>query len=287
LGQYVVKELLAHGHAVVSLDLTKPQECVCPTLALDLTKPEALLDHCKDVDAVVHLARNRFPYTETGFNTTSRKWEFADMAGDAGRFNQNVAMTENVLAAAEARAIKKIVCGSSLAAYGLYYPSTELKPEYLPVDEEHPLRPQDPYGLTKLIGETLCAALARRSGAGIASLRFAGVYTEAHYPMLRERKTDPLIRGTGALWSYIDARDAARACRLALEANFDGHHAFNICAPTTIMDTPTRELVRRYLPQVKRVREDLEGNWCGYDPTKAAAMLGFQARHLLLNAALQ
>ena len=35
-------------------------------------------------------------------------------------------MTNNVLAAAEIVGIKKIVCGSSLAVYGLYYPSTEL-----------------------------------------------------------------------------------------------------------------------------------------------------------------
>ena len=48
-----------------------------------------------------------------------------------------------------------------------------------------------------------------------------------------------------------------RACRLAVEANLTGHEAFNICAPTTIMDTPTRELVQRYLPQVEKVRDDV------------------------------
>ena len=105
-----------------------------------------------------------------------------------------------------------------------------MQPEYLPLDEQHPLRPQDPYGLTKLIGEKLCDSLAQRSGAQIASLRLAGVYTEAHRSLLAERKKNPLIRGTGALWSYVDARDAARACRLALEARFTGHEAFNICA---------------------------------------------------------
>ena len=118
-----------------------------------------------------------------------------------------------MLAAAQVCRIGRIVCGSSLAIYGFYYPTTELLPDYLPVDEEHPRRPQDPYGLTKLMGEQLCDALAEKTGAQIASLRLAGVYTEEHRSMLLERRKNPLSRGTGALWSYVDARDAARIDR--------------------------------------------------------------------------
>ncbi|MGH7926448.1 MAG: NAD-dependent epimerase/dehydratase family protein, partial [Candidatus Binatia bacterium] len=246
MGQYVVRELFTHSHAVSSLDAIKPRECPCPTYTVDLKKFDLLVDHFKDLDAVVHLARIRFPYTETGFNVAQQKWEFADTAGDAERFNQNIAITNNVLAAAQAVGVRKIVNGSSLAVYGLYYPAIELRPDYLPVDEVHPLRPQDPYAMTKLVGEKLCDALTCKSDAQIASLRFAGVYTEGHRSMLLERRKNPLIRGTGALWSYIDARDAARACRLALEADFSGHQTFNICASSTIMATPTRELVTRY-----------------------------------------
>ena len=78
-------------------------------------------DRFHDVDAVVHLARIRFPYTENGFNAGTQKWEFSDIAGDARRLNQNVAMANNVLAAAQAAGVKKIVCGLSLAIYGFYY----------------------------------------------------------------------------------------------------------------------------------------------------------------------
>ena len=35
----------------------------------------------------------------------------------------------------------KVVCGSSLAVYGLYYPVRESVPDYLPVDEVHPRPP--------------------------------------------------------------------------------------------------------------------------------------------------
>jgi nucleoside-diphosphate-sugar epimerase len=277
LGQFVVRELFTHSHAVASLDTIKPRECLCPTYTVDLTKFDSLLGHFKNADAVVHLARIRFPYTETGFNVAEQKWKFTDAPGDAERFNQNVAITNNVLAAALESGVKKIVSGSSLAVYGFYYPSTELQPDYLPVDEDHPLRPQDPYGMTKLIGENLCDALGQKSDAQIASLRLAGVYTEAHRSMLLERKKNPIARGTGALWSYIDARDAARACRLALEADFGGHQAFNICARSTIMDTPTQELVGRYLPQVKDVRQGLDDRNSGYRTDKAKRMLRFES----------
>ncbi|HTF93229.1 MAG TPA: NAD(P)-dependent oxidoreductase, partial [Verrucomicrobiae bacterium] len=251
LGQFVVRELFTHAHQVCAIDTVKPRECPCPTYLSDLTKVQPLLDHFKNADAVIHLARQRFPYTETGFNASAQRWEFADIAGDAARFNENVAMTNNVLVAVQAAGVKKLVVGSSLAIYGLYYPVTDLQPEYLPIDEAHPLRPQDPYGLTKAVGEKLCDASSEKSAMQIASLRFSGIYTEEHRAMLAQRKINPTIRGTGALWSYIDVRDAARACRLALEADFSGHQPFNICAPDTIMDTPTAELAEKYLPHVK------------------------------------
>ena len=277
LGQVVLRELFTHAHAVAALDALKPRECPCPTYAVDLTKFEPLLDYFKNADAVVHLARIRFPYTETGFNPATQKWHFDDVAGDAERFQDNIAMTYNVLAAAEACGVKRIVCGSSLAVYGLYYPTAELNPDYLPVDEAHPRRPQDPYGLTKLVGEQLCDAWGQKSGAQIASLRLAGVYTEAHRAMLLERRKDPTLRGTGALWSYIDARDAARACRLALETEFTGHRAFNICAAKTIMEAPTRELAARYLPRVTDIRDGLEGRNSGYSVARARHELRFEA----------
>jgi nucleoside-diphosphate-sugar epimerase len=278
LGQFVVRELFTHAHQVSALDMVKPRECPAPTYVVDLNKAEPLFEHFKNADAVIHLARQRFPYTESGFNSATERWEFPDVAGDAARFNSNVAMTNNVLAAAQAAGVSKVVCGSSLAIYGLYYPVTDLQPDYLPIDEAHPLRPQDPYGLTKIVGEKLCDALSQRSGMQIASLRFSGIYTEEHRSLLTERKKNPTIGGTGALWSYIDVRDAARACRLAIETDFPGHQAFNICAPDTIMDILTRELVSRYLAQVKDLREGLDGRSSGYAVAKAKSVLGFEAK---------
>lgn len=282
LGQFVVRELFTHAHHVAALDAVKPRECPAPTYVADLAKLDGLVEHFKNADAVVHLARIRFPYTETGFDYATQSWRFDDPAGDAELFNRNLALTNNVLTAAQIAGVKKIVCGSSLAIYGLYYPTDKLWPDYLPVDEAHSLRPQDPYGLTKLVGEKLCAAMASRSGAQIVSLRFSGIYTEEHRVMLAKRQGDPRIRGTGALWSYIDARDAARACRLALEADLPGHQDFNIAATTNLANQPIDELAKRYLSEVTDWRSGLHGLASGYSVARAKSLLGFEAKISLL-----
>ena len=85
LGQYVVRELFTHNHAVAALDAIKPRECLCPTYTVDLTKFDSLLEHLNNADALVHLARVRFPYTVNGYNVAEQKWEFADVRGDAER----------------------------------------------------------------------------------------------------------------------------------------------------------------------------------------------------------
>ena len=113
----------------------------------------------------------------------------------------------------------------------------------------------------------------------IASLRFAGISADLTQKNLLERRKNPL-RWAGPLWTYIDVRDAALACRLAVESDFSGHEPFNICAPNTIMTQPTIDLAKEYFPEVK-LRAVLEGNWSGYDCTKARDMLGFTARYLL------
>ena len=279
LGQFTIKELLDHGHEVLSIDRLPSTETVCPSLVIDLLHAEHLAAAFEHADGVIHLARKRFPYTSNGFEPASRTWTTPDVLGDASTFGYNVSISYNVVAAAFAAGVKRLVMGSSLTIYGFYYPARFSVPESLPVDEEHPLRPQDPYSISKLVVEGVCDAFARKSEMQITSLRFAGICTDLTHGVLFERRNNPL-RWTGPLWTYVDVRDAAAACRLAIEASFSGHEAFNVCAPNTIMKTPTAELVREYLPGIKLPESRLDGNWSGYDPGKARKILGFTARYL-------
>jgi nucleoside-diphosphate-sugar epimerase len=82
------------------------------------------------------------------------------------------------------------------------------------------------------------------------------------------------------VWSYIDARDAAAACRLALEAPARGHTVLIAAAPTSTVAEPTDALLQRYFPGVKKARPELLGNWSGVDSTRAHEVLGFRAQHV-------
>src|SRR4029077_13360747 len=171
LGQFVLKDLLERNHEVLCLDTNSPGENNCRFLAIDLRAMAELIKAFEGADAVIHLARIRFPYSSNGFDALSGLWRYPEISADAERFSRNVTITYNVLAASFEAGIKKIVCGSSLAIYGLYYPSRPYLPDYLPIDEDHPLRPQDPYGLSKVVGENLCESFARKNTTQIASLR--------------------------------------------------------------------------------------------------------------------
>ena len=280
MGRYVAADLHARGYDVVSADCATTVPLSGTAVIGDL----ADIAHAERVvagaEVLIHLARVPFPYTWNGYDAATRTWRKPDPSGDATRFSTNVTITNNVLTAAVSAGTKKIVLGSSFTIYGLYYPSRPLLPDYLPIDEQHPRRPDDPYSLTKFVSEELADACVTWNSVQIASLRFPGVSGEDHSGFV-EKRQHPMARGTGGLWTYLDVRDAASACRLAFERDIAGHEAFNICAPTSFMETPTEDMVRRYLPDVRDVRTAQHGNWAGYSTSKAAQLLGFEARHLL------
>ena len=265
IGRRAAADLAAHGHEVVCVD-----RAGAPVIA-DLMDVRALGQVVRGADAVVHLARARFPYTASGYDAAGRVWKKPDPLADAERFSANVAMTFNVLSAAFAAGARRLVLGSSFAVYGLYYPSRPMFPDYLPIDEAHPRRPDDPYGLSKLAVEELAEGFARKGAMQIASLRFPGVAGEDHAAFFKVQSLAQ--RGPGGLGTWIDASDAAAACRAALEAQFEGHEAFNICAPTPLPGFQARELY----PEVSDIRFNAAGNWAGYDTRKAEKLLGFKA----------
>jgi len=270
---------MLHGHTVIPLDVATKSGAVEHRM-VDLTDAYALRTAIDGAEAAIHLARERFPYTEQGlFDRGTQTWKMPDVHGDSERFGRNVAMTYNVLAVTSELGIRKVVIGSSLAVYGLYYPARPALPDFLPIDEDHPRRPQDPYGLSKLVGEDVCESFARRSAMNIASLRFAGIANRVVYERLTKRRNDPMTRGFGSFWSYVDVQDAAIACHQALGADFNGYQAFNICAPKTYLTIPTRRLVEQYLPNVRVLTSGQHDLYCGYSCEKARKVLGFSASY--------
>jgi nucleoside-diphosphate-sugar epimerase len=262
LGQLVIHELLSHDYQVLSLDRLRPAVNLCPSWIADLRSSGAVYEALIGAYGVIHLGAYQAP----------------GLAPDAEVFSNNVTATYNVLKAASDLGVKKAVIASSTAAFGFIYASKRILPEYLPLDEKHPSRPHDPYGLSKLVGEQIADSLALlHADMTISSLRFAGVVFDRSYDSVRERWQDPGARAKTS-WAYIDARDAANACRLAIEAEFNGHEVMIVAAPTSSMREPTAELIEQYLKGTA-VKTALTGNWSGVNSAKAEKILGFKAQY--------
>jgi nucleoside-diphosphate-sugar epimerase len=263
LGRLVIRELIAHDYSVLSLDRVQPAEKLCVSWVADLCHSGHLYQALKDACGVVHLGAYQAP----------------GLAADSETFGNNVIATYNVLRAASDLAVKKVVIASSTAAFGFIYAQKPFSPAYLPLDEKHPSQPQDPYGLSKLVGEQVADSIVlTHPEMTISSLRFPGINFDSSYELIRQRWNDPKGRA-GGFWAYIDARDAAMACRLALEAKFTGHELMIVAAPRSSMREPTDELIEKYL-SVKKLDAALTGNWSGVSSAKAERLLGFTAQHL-------
>jgi nucleoside-diphosphate-sugar epimerase len=263
LGRAVIREMLAGGRDVLSIDRVAPRDDSCPSRIVDLTRAEEVVRALASAEAAIHLGAYQAP----------------GIVSDPETFANNVAASYNVLHAAAANGLRRLVLASSTAAFGFLYARKPFAPDYLPVNENHPCRPQDPYGLSKVVGEAAADAFARVHQLSIYSLRFPGVNFEPDFRGFADRFQDPAVK-LGRLWSYIDARDAAAACILALDAPARGHETLIVAAPTSTVAAPTDDLLRRYFPAVKKARPELSGNWSGVDSSRARAALGFEARHV-------
>jgi nucleoside-diphosphate-sugar epimerase len=194
--------------------------------------------------------------------------------------SNNVSATYNVLRAAADMGVNRVVLASSTAAFGFIYASKLWAPQYLPVDEAHPSTPQDSYGLSKVLGEQIADSIVSvHRNMTVSSLRFPGVNFDMSYESFRDRWRNPAARASG-FWTYIDARDAAMTCRLALEAKFTGHQVFIASAAKNCMIQPTRELVQKYLPKGAKFRKVAGTHWSCVDSSKARRVLGFKPQHL-------
>jgi nucleoside-diphosphate-sugar epimerase len=262
-GQYVIAELLAHGYSVRSIDRQAPQERVTPFHLVDLTDLGQVYGALAGTEAVLHLAAIPGP--------TGRPPEAV--------FGNNVTATFNVVQAAATLGLRRLVFISTDSTLGFPWATRRDWPDYVPVNEAHPQRPQDPYGLSKVVGEQICQAAHRRTGLSTVVLRSTHILAPDMYADWIGRQREDPQRGAFNLWSYVDARDLAVACRLALEVEPLGYEVCYVAAPETTSDVPSRELYARYYPEVASFAPTWGGNQSSLDCRRAREVLGWQPQH--------
>ncbi len=245
--------------------MTAEVSAAAEVLYADITDPVALLNAARGCEALAHLAAIPNPYLP---------------ADEVLRLN--VLGTQNMLEAARVHGIGRVVLTSSVGALGFSFPTHPCLPDYLPVDTAHPRRPQDVYGLSKLMNEESAAAMTRLVGMTTIVIRPPAVWD------LEKARERGWLRGMAerrgeqldtSFWGYIDVRDQAVAFRLALESDLTGHHVFFTMADDLAVSATVRELAERHLPGLVPDLDRLTGQTF-YDLAPAREQLGFTAEHL-------
>lgn len=275
IGRYVVRELLAHGHRPTIVDARPPRtgdESV-GFIECDLTDREATLAAIRDCDAVCHLAAIPNPQNDPPERVLS----------------VNVVSTFNVLEAARLNGVPRVVyaCSESSSGFGIH--NVELRPLYLPIDEDHPCWPHETYSLSKRFGEEMVQSYAVAYGIEGIALRYAWVWTERDAAAARAIVAAGLA-GTVSprpwFGAYIAPHDVAQGFRRSLEYRFPPEQAapfeaFYLTAETTFLAEPTLDALRKHFDPLPEVRD---ADYFGADPfasvfdtRKARRLLGYRA----------
>jgi len=257
VGRVIAKEL-GDSADVSSVDVVAAPTGVRWRQA-DLMCPAGLRSALEGHDAVVHLAALIQPEDP-----------------EEEMFRVNVLGTWNVLRAARELGIRRVVMVSSETVSGVVNITNvpRSKPDYLPIDESHPLRPRETYGTSKQLGEVMAESFARRGDIEIVVLR----PTLILMPGWEEYVVEARGKDEPNLWSYVLVRDVAGAVRLALERETGPYEAFYISAADTFSPEPTLAFMQRKFGAIEDIRrpEVFEANPHAaiWDISKAERILG-------------
>ena len=155
----------------------------------------------------------------------------------------NIFGTLNVLNAALQNNVKKVLFASSGAVYG--------EAKYVPIDENHPLEPHWPYGVSKLSAERYVLQYHKLFGLNTTAFRYSIVYGPREWfgrvlTMFIKRifleDKPPVVFGDGKqVRDFVYVKDVARAHILAIENDASEGQVFNIGSGRGI---PIGELAR-------------------------------------------
>jgi UDP-glucose 4-epimerase len=262
LGRYVTENLHQSCDLTV-LDRVPVNVPGIRSIEAEITDYEGLKRSFAGQEAVVHLAAIPNPRTAPPDVT----------------FRINVQGTWAVLQAAEDCGVKRVVVASSDATLGLHYNPPGWGPQYLPIDEDHPLRPIDFYSLSKECTESICRSYANRGRVEVIAIRPTHIVFPPEYPELEARGADVQ---NYHLWTYVAPEDVAEGFRCALDAADGRYGAYFITASDGLNTRPTLDLLRERngtLPPIRNAAYfERHPTAAILDGGRARDRLGFEAK---------
>jgi nucleoside-diphosphate-sugar epimerase len=301
LGNYVCPYLKEQGYNVSSFDVVAPRpdsanaKAGIPFVQGDLTS----LGDCLRAfsfgqpDVIVHLGAIPFnvdlhpPYAKEYDRAVQDGLRFQQVMPEQATMEINTMGSFYVMDAARRLGIKKVIAASSYFVLGIGFrlSGTSYEPEYLPMDEEHPLLPEDSYSLSKVLGEEIYRAFVRAYDMQVVAMRLLGVYYpdfdrsramhtfNVQVPAATARDKGYLVSNT---YQYVDARDIAVFVKLSIEAgNLDPFEPFYVATDTKYTE-PTSVIVARRWPFLAEKAKNIQGTEGIISIKKAERLLGYK-----------
>jgi nucleoside-diphosphate-sugar epimerase len=275
-GRHAIAHLIDQGHRVLNLDL----------LPLDHPKVDNRIADITDAGQVFDVMASYAGFDELEPGTGVPKFDavvhFAAiprllLTSDNECYRVNTLGTYNVIDAAVKYGIRKIIFASSETTYGICFADGERKPDYLPLDEDHPTVPEDSYAMSKVVNEATARSFQKRSGVDIYGLRINNVIEPHEYAEnFPAYLADPALRRRN-FFAYIDARDLGHMVDRCLKTDGLGYEVFNVSNDDHSVGATTHELIDRFYQGVPV--GDMGEFETFYSNAKAKKLVGYQPRH--------
>lgn len=237
VGKYVARDLSADYEVAVA-DKKEPDFDV-KFFKVDVTRGETFSTIGESFDVVLHLAGIPTPLNDP-----------QELV-----FEVNTLGTFNTLQFAASREIKKVILASSESVLGFAFARQTHVPLYFPIDEQHPLEPQDAYGLSKVCAEEALKSFSRAYGIHTIALRFPWIWVpeDKERQMYRQLISD-YPKWFKNLWAWVHVHDVSQAFGKAIEFKNEDFDRFFIVADENWTGFPATELARKFYRDVQIVR---------------------------------
>jgi nucleoside-diphosphate-sugar epimerase len=276
-GRHAVRFLVERGHRVLNVDLTPLEMEGVDNRIADITDAGQMFDVMASYAGFDELEPGRACRASMR-SSTSPPFRGSSSRQTTSVFRVNTLGTYNVIDAAVKFGVRKIVFASSETTYGVCFADGERKPDYLPVDEEHPTIPEDSYAMSKVVNEATARSFQRRSGFDIYGLRINNVVEPHEYAEnFPAYIADPALRRRN-FFAYIDARDLGHMVDRCLSVNGLGYQVFNVSNDSHSVDRTTAQLIEEFYEGVP-VKRGMGERETFYSNRKARDLLGFSPEH--------
>lgn len=223
VGRNVCAQLEAKGHTLIKIDITN---------GLDLCD-KSIIEKIEPIDCFIHLAN--LVFVPASYQDPEKFYRI------------NYLTTLNALEICRKYNARMIFASSYI--YG--------SPQYLPVDENHPVCPFNPYAQTKVICEKMCEGYHRDFQVKVSILRPFNIYGVGQkgkllipeiIDQIKEGKKNIQLKAASPRRDYVNVVDVAGAF-VACTEDINDYNVYNVCSGTSVSVREITEIINKHLKE--------------------------------------